>query len=149
VGTGAAVLQHAWRETRERGSFDPEVFALMYLVTAAMRGDFLRGALVTWALVFGRHLVGEAASGVEVRPTPGARANGSATEYEVVLIPSPQRRAPLFRVLQSLAGVMVSGGLPGQAGLLEELRHVAHAHGEIVEGLGWMRQGVPIRFEQE
>jgi hypothetical protein len=148
AATGGAVLEHAWRETRERGYFDPEVFTLLYLVTAAMRGDFLRGALVTWVIVFGRHLAGEPAAGVEVRPVRGARPGDEPNQYEVVIIPSPSRQAPLFRVLQSLAGVVTSGAAPGQAGLLEEMRHVANAHGEMVEGLGWMREGVPIRFEQ-
>ena len=57
LGTAWAVVDHAWKELRERGTFDPEVLSLAYLVTAFVRGNFLTASVVTWLASFGRHLV--------------------------------------------------------------------------------------------
>jgi hypothetical protein len=144
--TGAAVLQHGWREIRERGYFDPEVLSLTYLLRSSYQGDYGRGALITWMLTFGRHLLAGGGEGVEIRPMRREPEGGGAPQYEAVVVGGGSRQAPLFSVLQSLARYLGAAGGPGQPGLLGELRAVSSAHGEMVEGLGWMRDGIPMRF---
>jgi hypothetical protein len=147
-GTGVAVLQHGWREVRERGYFDPEVLSLTYLITSSLRGDYARGALITWMLSFGRHLMSGAGEGVEIRPMQREARDGGPPRYEVVVVEGVSRQAPLFRFLQSVVRYFAAAGAPGGRGLIDEMRAVSRAHGEMVEGLGWMRQDIPIIFDR-
>jgi hypothetical protein len=145
--TGAAVLQHGWREIRERGYFDPEVLSLTYLLTSSFRGEHARGAAITWMLSFGRHLLAGAGEAVEIKPMQRESKSGSPPRYEIVVVEGGSQQAPLFRVLQSVVRYfsLAEGG--GQPGLIKELRAVSSAHGEIVEGLGWMRNDIPLHFK--
>jgi hypothetical protein len=145
-GTGLAVVQHAWRETREQGVFDPEVLSLAYLLPAVFRGDYLRGALITWAITFGRHLLGAEAKGVEVRPVRTAAGDNGAPRYELTITPKAATSSPAFGALQQTARLVMTASGATHAGLIEELREVSRAHGEMVEGLGWMRHDIPMRF---
>jgi hypothetical protein len=144
---GAAVSQHGYREVRETGSFDPEVATLAYLAAAVARGEYLRGAIITWFMVFGRHLLARGAQGVEVRPVKRREGDDEPHQYEVVLAPAASQKAPVFQVLQTLASFITSAGASGDTGMLQELRQVSQAHGEMVEGLGWMRSDIPMRFK--
>ena len=149
LGTAWAVVDHASKELRERGTFDPEVLSLAYLVTAFVRGNFLTASVVTWLASFGRHLVAAPPTGVQVRPVEvRGRGNGQA-RYEVMIGPdvdAPER----VRLLGALQGLLkyaiTGGGTHGLRSLLEELRDVSKVHGEVLEGFGRMRQGIPIRF---
>jgi hypothetical protein len=149
LGTAWAVVDHAGKELRERGTFDPEVLSLAYLVTAFVRGNFLTASVVTWLASFGRHLLAIPPTGVQVRPVEvRGRGNGHA-RYEVMIGPdvdAPER----VRILSALQGIlkyaMTGGGSYGFRSLLEELRDVAKVHGEVLEGFGRMPQGIPIRF---
>jgi hypothetical protein len=147
--TAWSILDHGWRELRERGHFDPEVLGLAYLVTALVRGNFLTASVVTWLTAFGRHLIEVTPTGVEVVPleVPGPAGNGP--RYELVV--SPDTEAPeRARILGALQGVlkyaMTGGGVHGFRNLWEELRDVSRIHGEVLEGYGRMRDGIPIRF---
>jgi hypothetical protein len=149
LGTAWAVVDHAGRDLRERGTFDPEVLSLAYLVTAFVRGNFLMASVVTWLASFGRHLVAIPPTGVQVRPVEvRGRGNGLA-RYEVMIGPdvdAPER----VRILSALQGLLkyaiTGGGSHAFRSLLEELRDVSKVHGEVLEGFGRMPQGIPIRF---
>jgi len=149
IGTAWAVVDHARKEFREQGRFDPEVLSLAYLVTAFLRGNFLTASVVTWLASFGRHLVEVPSTGVQVRPVEvRGRGNGEA-RYEVMI--GPDTDAPesvrLLSALQALLKyAMTGGGAHGFRSLLEELRDVSKVHGEVLEGFGRIRQGIPIRF---
>jgi len=146
LGTGAAVAEHGWREVRERGYFDPEVLSLTYLLAAVLRGDYARGAFITWTLAFGRHLLAPAPEAVEIRPVRRPGAEGEPERYELVVVPDAARQAPLFQVLRTMTRYLAPGGRSG-AGMMEEMRAVSSAHGEMIEGLGWMRSGIPVHFQ--
>jgi hypothetical protein len=70
--------------------------------------------------------------------------------YELVIAPdtdAPER----VRFLSALQGMvkyaMTGGGAHGYRNLWEELRDVSKVHGEVLEGFGRMRHGIPIRFD--
>jgi hypothetical protein len=149
LGTAAAVIDHAWKELRERGTFDPEVLSLAYLVTAFVRGNFLRASVVTWLASFGRHLVAVPPTGVQVRPVEVRGRENGRSGYEVMIGPdvdAPER----VRILGALQGLLkyaiTGGGAHPFRTLLEELRDVSKVHGEVLEGFGRMPQGIPIHF---
>jgi hypothetical protein len=149
LGTGWAVIDHAWKELRERGTFDPEVLSLAYLVTAFVRGNLLTASVVTWLASFGRHLVALPPTGVQVRPVEVRGRGNGVGSYEVIIGPdvdAPER----IRILSALQGLLkyaiTGGGAHPFRTLLEELRDVSKVHGEVLEGFGRMPQGIPIRF---
>ena len=149
LGTAWAVVDHAWKELRERGTFDPEVLSLAYLVTAFVRGNFLTASVVTWLASFGRHLVALPPTGVQVRPVEVRGRGNGQSRYEVMIGPdvdAPER----VRMLSALQGLLkyaiTGGGAQPFRTLLEELRDVSKVHGEVLEGFGRMPQGIPIRF---
>lgn len=148
LGVALAVLQHGWREVREKGMVHPELLTLGYLFTAFARSTPLRGAAVAWAASFGRHLLQDSARGVEVRPVAAAGAADAPQAYQIKPMPHRPRHAPLLATTQAVLRSM--GLVLGDSGgniLLDELRHVALAHHRVVEGLGGLhRGGIPLVF---
>ncbi len=149
LSTAWAVVDHAWKELRERGRFDPEVLSLAYLVAAVVRGNFLTASVVTWLATFGRHLVAPPPAGVQVRPVAARRRGDGRPGYELMIGPdldAPER----VRMLSALQGLLkyaiTGGGAQPFRTLLEELQDVSKVHGEVLEGFGRMRQGIPVRF---
>ena len=149
LGTAGAVIDHAWKELRERGTFDPEVLSLAYLVTAVVRGNFLAASVVTWLASFGRHLLATSPAGVQVRPVEvRGRGNGQSS-YEVMIGPDVDapEQARIVSALQGLLKYAITGGGSHPfSTLLDDLRGVSKVHGEVLEGFGRMPQGIPVRF---
>ena len=57
AATLAAVVEHAYQELQVRGSFDPEVMAVVYLINSIGKTNSVQASLVAWAAAFGRHLI--------------------------------------------------------------------------------------------
>ena len=58
VGTTlTAIVEHGYTELMSRGSFDPEVMSVVYLVNALGRPNTLPACAIAWGLTFGRHLL--------------------------------------------------------------------------------------------
>ena len=55
--TLAAVVEHGYQELQLRGSFDPEVMSLVYLLNSIGKTNSLQASLLAWAATFGRHLI--------------------------------------------------------------------------------------------
>jgi hypothetical protein len=146
--TAWAVGDHAIKEMRERGYFDPEVLSLAYLVSAAPRGNLLKAATVTWLTSFGRHLVAPVPSGVEVRPLILTDPTTGQQRCELQIGPDPDapERVQVLGAIQGLLKYALTGGVPGARQLWDELRDVSQVHGEVLEGFGPMRGGIPMRF---
>ncbi len=150
LGTAWAVVDHAWKELRQRETFDPEVLTLAYLIAAFIRGNFLAASVVTWLASFGRHLVELPSTGVQVRPVEVRGRGNGQSRYEVMIGPdvdAPERVRVLNALQRLLKYAITGGGVHGFRSLLEELRDVSKVHGEVLEGFGRMRQGIPIRFD--
>jgi hypothetical protein len=149
LGTAWAVVDHARKELRERGTFDVEVLSLAYLLAAFARGNCLTASLVTWLATFARHLIELPPTGVQVRPVEFRGGGNRDGRYEVMIGPdvdAPERARILGALQGLLKHAMTGGGARGFRSLLEELRDVSKVHGEVLEGFGRMRQGIPIRF---
>jgi len=148
AGTVWAVLDHGWKEIRERGYFDPEVLTLAYLLTSAVRGNVLGGAVVTWILAFGRHLLQIPKPGVEVQPLRLGGPENSPMAYEVVVRPDPvdPEQQKLLTMLRAIFRYAISG-TDGRGNLISDIRDMSRLHGETLEGLRDMPKGIIMRFE--
>ncbi len=55
--TLAAVVEHGYQELHARGSFDPEVMSVVYLINSVGKPSAVRASLLAWIITFGRHLI--------------------------------------------------------------------------------------------
>ena len=55
--TLAAVVEHGYQELQVRGSFDPEVMSLVYLINSIGKTNSVPASLLAWVATFGRHLI--------------------------------------------------------------------------------------------
>lgn len=148
ITTALAVADHAWKETRQRGYFDPEVLSLGYLATAVARRNVLNASTVTWLAAFGRHLVSPAPNGVEVRPVRVGDHDDGRPSYQITIGPDTDapERVQLLGAMQGLLKYALTGGSPETRQMWDELRDVSRVHGEVLEGLGQFHGGIPVRF---
>jgi hypothetical protein len=150
LSTTYAVLDHGWREVRERGYFDPEVLSVGYLISAFLRGNFLKASAVTWLMTFGRHLLETPRGNIEVRPVEIKGRAGEAPRYEVMVGPDLDTSDGV-RMVDALKGfvryALTGGASHGRRNLMDEFRDVSRLHGEVLEGLGRMPHGIPMRFK--
>jgi len=150
IGVAAAVVEHGWREAQEQGYIHPEVLSLGYLLSSLFRGTILRGATVTWLASFGRHLLEGPEKCIDVRPIKHGNRGGETKTYQVALVPQAAKLSQLYRLAQ---GLMKMIGLAGFAGtgdtLFAELKNVAQAHDEVLEGLDLQPNGIPLTFRKE
>lgn len=58
--TLAAVVEHGYQELQLRGSFDPEVMSIIYLINAIGKTNTFQASLLAWIVTFGRHLIPKA-----------------------------------------------------------------------------------------
>ncbi len=54
--TLAAVVEHGYQELQTRGSFDPEVMSIIYLINSIGKTNTFQASLLAWIVTFGRHL---------------------------------------------------------------------------------------------
>lgn len=145
AGTLGAVVDHGYREMRQKGYFDPELLSLAYLVSAFARGNVFSATVVTWLTAFGRHLLESPKPGALVRPIQTSRP-GEEPHYEVVVgadsdVPEGERA---LSALQALLRYTFTGSTPS-GDLLNDFREISKVHDEMVEGLGGMGRHMPIR----
>lgn len=55
--TLAAVVEHGYQELHVRGSFDPEVMSVVYLINSVGKPGAVRASMLAWIITFGRHLI--------------------------------------------------------------------------------------------
>lgn len=55
--TMAAVVEHGYQELHVRGSFDPEVMSVFYLLNSLGKPNGLQASALAWIVTFGRHLI--------------------------------------------------------------------------------------------
>ena len=55
--TAGAVMEHAYNEFRETGSFDFENLSIVYLANSVNNGQLLKGSFFTWFATFSRHVL--------------------------------------------------------------------------------------------
>ena len=55
--TLTAVVEHAYQELHTRGSFDPEVMSVVYLINAIGKPNGFQASLLAWIVTFSRHLL--------------------------------------------------------------------------------------------
>lgn len=143
-----AVAQHGWREAREKGYIHPELLSLGYLVTSYFNDNLYRGAVITWAASFGRHLLTGEEDCIEISPVDDTTGKKKNKGYQVKIAKHASVQTPLLNFLHNvLRMVGIAGIAGGYDSLFGELQHIASAHGEVLEGMSGQTQNIPIVFK--
>jgi len=150
LGTAYAIVSHGYDEFKERGNFDPEVLSVIYLLTSFSQGKFLPATILTWITAFGRHLIKYSSKNVEIHPQQVIDSGSDKTHYEVVI--HPINKLPGKKMISRFLPMIImnlAAGDPGriQGTLMEEMRKVSTDHGDILEGFGKFKNGIPIRIQ--
>ncbi len=149
IGTAYSIFNHGYDEYKKRGNFDPEVLSVVYLLSSFSQGKFLPATLFTWIATFGRHLVRFGSQNVEIQPRQTGDASGDKPQYEVAINPINQLPGGknIFRLLpMMIMRVAVADQGRIEHTLMEEIRQVSKEHGEVLEGFGTFKNGIPIRM---
>jgi len=152
IGTAYSIFDHGFEEYKERGNFDPEVLSVIYLLTSFSQGKFLPATFFTWIATFGRHLIRFSSKNVEIHPEKIADSPKNNPQYEVVITPINKMpgKSKLFNFLPMLlmnAAMGDKGSIEGT--LMDEMRKVSVDHGEVLEGFGKFKNGIPIRMQMK
>lgn len=150
IGTAYSIIDHGYNEFTERGNFDPEVLSVIYLFTSFTQGKFLPSTIFTWIATFGRHLVRYSSKNVEIKPKLLSSSEEDNPQYEVVITPINELpgRKMFFNFLPMViinAAMRNRGNFEGT--LINEIRKVSQQHGEVLEGFGKFKNGIPIRIQ--
>jgi hypothetical protein len=151
LGTAFAALEHGWDDIQREGNFHPEVLSVAYLLVALVRGNFLPATVFTWISTFGRHLVSSTASGIEISPTRVGEDHSKKPQYEMIISPIKieSNRMRFFNLLPSLIMFAVTGKQPSSPSeLITEINRVSKLHGEVLEGLGEYKDGIPLKIRK-
>ena len=150
IGTAYSIVEHGYEEFKEKGSYDPEVLSVIYLLTSFSQGKLLSANIISWIATYGRHFARFTSKNVEIKPRLIPSENGQDKQYEVIINPlnSVPQRKMLFKFLPMVIMNAASGGKTSIEGtLFDEIRKVATDHGDVLEGFGKFKDGIPIRIQ--
>jgi hypothetical protein len=105
--------------------------------------------VITWFTTFGRHLLDAPRRGVMVTPVALKDEDSDEPRYEIRVsrdLDLPERDRIVGSVQALLKFAITGGAAHGERNLVDELRDVSRIHGEVVEGLGQARHGMPLKF---
>lgn len=143
--TAYSVLKHGLEEVREKGSFDPEVISVFYLLTAMARGKGVNAAALTWATSFGRHLVKPLPEQINLKLTKSQDEDN----YEIEIDNHNQQNflSLGLRTLPAMVFDMLTGGMVGKETLIKQIKHVSEQHHSIIEGLTDLKKGFTLKIQ--
>lgn len=146
--TSYSVLDHGWSEIKKSGYFHPEVLSIVYLLVSMIKGNIISAAFITWFSTFGRHLMKEPPSAVELKPIEVTDKKTEKSFYEIDI--SPLRpdvdKMTALNVIPAVIKYAVTGDASSMQGnLMEGMRDVTSQHGDVLEGLGELGHGMPVR----
>lgn len=88
VGTTiGAIGEHAYSEINEKGTVDPEVMSVMYLISSITKGEFITSSIITWLATFGRHIVNTSYEGISLKINEINNIPMKEIYYDVSVLP--------------------------------------------------------------
>lgn len=145
-----AVLNHAVKEVKNDGLYDPEVISSVYLINSIIKGNMLFPSIVTWLVSFGRHIVVppeeialiEATSVIDVE---------NKEFIEVIAKPAVNNNLDnnpiklLIIIFSRLVGVNIN---KNDRDIMSQVAQMAKKHGNVLEGIGSNDRSVYLRLDK-
>lgn len=146
--TGASILSHAASEMRQDGTFHPETLSIVYLLVSAVQGKGYSGAVLSWLATHGRHFKGRFVEELVIQAEESSSVRGKRRRYDMTLQTGNVRLAgnALTGNLPALLAHALAGGKPGEEQLLSDFRSVSKHHGNMLEGLEGLADGITLHI---
>lgn len=84
--TVGAIVEHGYSEMKQRGTIDPEVMSIMYLINSIGKGNMLNASLVTWITTFGRHILNKSNETFIIRVEKNQMGYSQKPVYDVSVL---------------------------------------------------------------
>jgi hypothetical protein len=148
---GAAILLHAIEELQEEGTFHPETLSVIYLITSLMQGNGYTGAVLSWFASFGRHFKGRFIEELIIHIQPENNGFLGKRKYNISMAPGTRKLAQnnLMQYVPALIAHAIAGGKPDEQHLLSDVRQVGEEHGNMLEGLEGIKNGIAIQIRSK
>jgi hypothetical protein len=85
--TAGAIIEHGYKELREKGGVDPELASFMYFINSIRNKKYISGSLFTWIAIFGRHIIGTNYKGVTLKVREVENLGDEEADYEIEVKP--------------------------------------------------------------
>lgn len=145
VTTGTAVLEHAGYDFRKKGSVDPEVFSLVFLVNWALSGkNMLLPSALTWVTTFGRHFSSGEGEGI-VLEIDQISDDEEHPSYEVN-VSKLHAKNNYLDILNVLAEKFLSSNAGFDNTIFEKSKSLLKTHNKNLEGIGDKIKGIVLNF---
>lgn len=143
--SGGSILAHAVEELHNDGTFHPETLSVVYLATAILKGQGYSGALLSWLASYGRHFRGHFLEELIINVE---KLEAGKKGYNLNLEAGSIR--PVGKALRGYIPAMfahaLAGGKPGEAKFLSDFRDVSDRHGNMLEGLKGLTDGITMNI---
>lgn len=147
VTTSTAVLEHAAYDYRKKGSVDPEVFSLIFLVNSIISGrNLILPSALTWVTTFGRHFSSKDGEGILMEINKNTK-NPKKALYEIN-ISKLNPRGNFVDFLNLFAENFLSSAVGFKNTIFENSKELIQLHDEQLEGIGEKINGIILNFKQ-
>lgn len=147
VTTSAAVLEHAAFDYRKKGSVDPEVFSLIFLVNSILSNrNLLLPSALTWVTTFGRHFSQSDGEGILLEISKNTKSSNKAL-YEIN-VSKLNPRGNFVDFLNLFVENFLSSAVGFKNTIFESSKELIHSHDETLEGIGEKINGIILNFKQ-
>lgn len=147
VTTSTAVLEHAAYDYRKKGSVDPEVFSLIFLVNSIISGrNLILPSALTWVTTFGRHFSSKDGEGILLEINKNTK-NPQKALYEIN-VSKLNPRGNFVDFLNLFAENFLSSAVGFKNTIFENSKELIQLHDEQLEGIGEKINGIILNFKQ-
>lgn len=145
ISTTVAILNHAFREYRQRGDFHPETLSVIYLGSSFLRGNPLPASVVAWLATFARHLTGTAPEQYVLQAVEGEEEG----RYEVQIrsFSDSSTVDSLFQFTTKLLADALTGSPQSPDSFMSQMKQVSRAHAAGLEGLDGVHQRIQLTIQ--
>ncbi len=147
ITTSAAVFEHAGYDYRKKGSVDPEVLSLVFLVNRAISGrNLLLPSALTWIITFGRHFTPQEGEGILLKINK--TKDGEKQSYYEVNVAKLDTKGNYMDFLNIIAEKLLSSETGFDNTIFDQSKSLLKKHHKSLEGIGDKADGIVLNFNQ-
>lgn len=132
VGTTVgAIGEHAYSEINEKGTVDPEVMSVMYLISSIRKGEFITPSIITWIATFGRHIVNTSYEGLIFKINEVNDVYTQQNCYDVSVLPAQDNRKKMSFLKTFISEIIENQSSTIGKSLLVTKQGINHMQGKL------------------
>ncbi|MFA8299367.1 MAG: hypothetical protein ACEPOV_04345 [Hyphomicrobiales bacterium] len=144
-----AVLEHASIDIKKKGSVDPEIISLLFLLNSIFKKHFLWPSALAWMVTFGRHIVLSNNESIHLKVSEITNTETKQCYYDVEISKYRSKRAKGYSdVLRLLFERLLSAQMGYANSIFESSRNVAQNHHELLEKMGKATGGIILKTNE-